>query len=39
MDLDQAYPSVEDLRRRAKRRVPKFAFEYLDSGTGRELGL
>jgi L-lactate dehydrogenase (cytochrome) len=30
------YPTVADLRDKARRRVPFFAFEYLDSGTGRE---
>ena len=37
MDLDLDYPAVSDLRARARRRIPHFAFEYLDSGTGREL--
>ncbi|MEM7711520.1 MAG: alpha-hydroxy acid oxidase, partial [Pseudomonadota bacterium] len=32
-------PSIDDLRARARRRMPHFAFEYLDSGTGRETGL
>ncbi|EBA18613.1 FMN-dependent alpha-hydroxy acid dehydrogenase family protein [Roseobacter sp. SK209-2-6] len=39
MDLDLSHPSIEDLRRAAQKRIPKFAFEYLDSATGRELGL
>ncbi len=39
MDLDLSHPSIEDLRQRARKRIPKFAFEYLDSATGRELGL
>lgn len=39
MDLDLSHPSIGDLRKRAQRRIPKFAFEYLDSATGRELGL
>lgn len=39
MDLDLTHPCVEDLRQRARKRIPKFAFEYLDSATGRELGL
>ncbi|MDO6485744.1 alpha-hydroxy acid oxidase [Shimia thalassica] len=39
MDIDLSHPSIEDLRQRAKRRIPKFAFEYLDSATGREMGL
>lgn len=30
------YPSVDDLRRRARWRIPHFAWEYLDSGTGAE---
>lgn len=37
MDLDLRYPAVSDLRAKARRRMPHFAFEYLDSGTGREL--
>lgn len=30
------YPAVEDLRQIARRRMPHFAWEYLDSGTGLE---
>lgn len=37
--LEHKYPSIEDLRRRAKRRIPHFAWEYLDSGTGAETAL
>lgn len=37
MDYDLTYPALDDLRRRARRRIPHFAFEYLDSATGREL--
>jgi len=36
MDLDLTHPSVADLRRAARRRLPRFAFEYLDSATGAE---
>lgn len=32
------YPSVEDLRKKARGRIPFFAWEYLDSGTGRDDG-
>ena len=39
MDLDVSHPALSDLRARARRRMPHFAFEYLDSGTGRELGV
>ena len=30
------YQTVDDLRRRARRRTPRFAWEYLDSGEGSE---
>ena len=33
------YPSVAYLRERARQRIPHFAWEYLDSGTGLEKGL
>jgi len=36
MDLDARYPAIADLKRRAKRRIPYFAWEYLDSATGDE---
>ncbi len=29
-----SHPSIADLARRAKRRLPSFVWEYLDSGTG-----
>ncbi len=28
------YPTVEDLRKRARRRVPRFAFDYVDGAAG-----
>lgn len=36
MDLDINYPAIADLRGRARRRLPHFVWEYLDSGTGDE---
>ncbi len=36
MDLHATYPALSDLRRRAQARIPKFVWEYLDSGTGAE---
>ena len=36
MDFDIRYPAISDLRERARRRVPHFVFEYLDSATGIE---
>ncbi|WP_255449639.1 alpha-hydroxy acid oxidase [Shimia ponticola] len=35
-DLDLTHPAIADLRRTARRRIPHFAFEYLDSATGTE---
>ncbi|MDU9002545.1 alpha-hydroxy acid oxidase [Sedimentitalea todarodis] len=36
MDFHGRYPGLIDLKWRAKRRLPKFVWEYLDSGTGAE---
>lgn len=36
MDLDHSHPSIDDLRRRARRRLPGFIWEFLDSATGDE---
>ena len=33
------YPSVEHLRKRARRRMPRFAFEYLEGGCNSEINL
>ena len=38
MDLDQTHPAIADLRARARRRVPYFVWEYLESATGDETG-
>jgi len=35
-DLDLRYPALSDLRARARRRLPHFVWEYLDSATGSE---
>jgi len=37
--FDTAYPSVDDLRTRAKSRVPAFAFEYLDGGCNEDVSI
>ncbi len=37
-DLLDRYPFIADLRRKARTRIPFFAWEYLDSGTGRDDG-
>ena len=36
---DPKYPSIEDLRSAARRRVPRFAFEYLDGGCNEDVNL
>lgn len=33
------YPSIDDLRSKAIRRIPKFAFEYLDGGCNEDVNL
>jgi len=30
------YPAISDLERKARRRIPHFAWEYLDAGTGSD---
>jgi len=37
-NLLSKYPAISDLARRARKRIPHFAWEYLDSGTGTEGG-
>ncbi|MBX2896024.1 MAG: alpha-hydroxy-acid oxidizing protein [Cyclobacteriaceae bacterium] len=36
---NKSYPSIEDLRNKAKRRIPRFAFEYLDGGCNEDINL
>ncbi len=36
MTLDATHPAIDDLRRRARKRIPHFVWEYLDSATGDE---
>ena len=35
-DPSRRFQTIDDLRRRARRRIPRFAWEYLDSGEGDE---
>lgn len=39
LEFNTAYPSIDDLRERAKKRIPKFAFEYLDGGCNEDVNL
>ena len=34
MDLMNKYPRLSDLKKPAAKRIPKFVYAYLDSGTG-----
>ena len=33
------YPTVDDLREKAKKRIPRFAFEYLDGGCNDDVNI
>ena len=37
--IDPEYPSVPMLREKARKRIPRFAFEYLDGGCNNEVNL
>lgn len=37
--INTAYPSITDLRERAKKKIPRFAFEYLDGGCNEDVNL
>ena len=37
--MDTRYPSVDDLRERARKMITKFAFEYLDGGCNDDINI
>ena len=37
--FDTRYPSIDDLRKKAQKKIPKFAFEYLDGGCNEDVNL
>ncbi len=37
--IDVRYPSVEHLRRRAKQRMPRFAYDYLSEGCNEDINV
>jgi L-lactate dehydrogenase (cytochrome) len=37
--INSKYPSVYDLRQKAERKIPRFAFEYLDGGCNEDVNL
>jgi L-lactate dehydrogenase (cytochrome) len=39
LQYNRQYPCVQDLKRKAKRRMPKFAFDYLEGGCNDEVNL
>ena len=39
ISFNSKYPSVADLRSRAQKKIPKFAFEYLDGGCNEDVNL
>ncbi len=36
---NSSYPSIDDLRKRAQKKIPRFAFEYLDGGCNEDVNL
>src|SRR6188508_2840769 len=39
LKYNTGYPSLDDLIKRAKKKIPKFAFEYLDGGCNEDVNL
>ena len=37
--LKRRFPTAFDLRERARKRLPNFAFEYADGGAGADTGI
>ena len=37
--INTRYPSIDDLRAKAQKKIPKFAFEYLDGGCNEDVNL
>lgn len=39
LNYNPQYPSIQDLKRKAKKRIPKFAFDYLEGGCNEDVNL
>jgi L-lactate dehydrogenase (cytochrome) len=39
LSYNTSYPGIDDLRERARRRTPRFAFEFLDGGCNEDVNL
>ena len=37
--MNHKYPSIEDLRLKSKKKIPRFAFEYLDGGCNEDVNI
>ena len=37
--INNKYPSIDDLRKKAQKKIPRFAFEYLDGGCNEDVNL
>ena len=38
-EYNTRFPAIDDLRHRAKKKIPRFAFEYLDGGCNEDINL
>ena len=38
-EYNSSYPSIDDLRIKAQKKIPRFAFEYLDGGCNEDVNL
>jgi len=38
-EYNNSYPSIDDLRKKAQNKIPRFAFEYLDGGCNEDVNL
>ncbi|WP_298412461.1 alpha-hydroxy acid oxidase [Hydrotalea sp.] len=39
LNFNPQYPSVQDLKKKAKQQIPKFAFDYLEGGCNEDVNL
>ncbi|MEM6629416.1 MAG: alpha-hydroxy acid oxidase [Bacteroidota bacterium] len=39
LSFNTAFPSIQDLRIKARKKIPRFAFEYLDGGCNEDVNL
>src|SRR5687767_1476547 len=39
LKYNTAYPAIQDLKKKAKQRIPKFAFDYLEGGCNEDVNL